>query len=87
MYGLKQVGIIANQLLEKRLLKYGCSPTTHTHGLWQHETRLIQCLLAVNDFGIEYTNKADAQYRLDALDHHYEVVSKDWDGNIFVAYH
>jgi hypothetical protein len=83
MYGLKQAGLIANQLLEKRLAKYGFAPTKHTHGLWRHETRPIQFALVVDDFGIEYTNEADAQYLLDALDHHYEAVSKDWNGSIF----
>jgi hypothetical protein len=83
MYGLKQAGLIANQLLEKRLAKYGFAPTKHTHGLWRHETRPIQFALVVDDFGIEYTNKADAQYLLDALDHHNEAVSKDWNGSIF----
>ena len=77
MYGLKQAGIIANKLLKKRLSKYGFAPTKHTHGLWRHETRPIQFTLVVDDFGIEYTNKADTQYLLDALDHHYEAVSKD----------
>ena len=80
MYGLKQAGIITNKSLEKRLSKYGFAPTKHTHGLWRHETRRIQFALVVEDFGIEYTNKADAQYLLDALD---EAVSKDWDVSIF----
>ena len=78
-----QTGVLANKLLEQRFSKYGFSPTKHTHGLWQHDTRPIQFTLVVDDFGIDYTNKSDAQYLFDALDHHYEEVSKDWNGSIF----
>ena len=73
IYGLKQLGLIENQLLETRLSKYRFSPTKHTHGLWRHETHPIQFALVVDDFGIGYTNKADAQYLLNTLDHHYEA--------------
>jgi hypothetical protein len=41
MYGLPQAGILANELLHRNLAKDGYRPTTHTHGLWTHDTRPI----------------------------------------------
>jgi hypothetical protein len=41
MYGFPQAGILANELLQRNLAKYGYRPTTHTHGLWAHDTRPI----------------------------------------------
>jgi hypothetical protein len=40
-YGLPQSGILANELLQRNLAKDGYHPTTHTHGLWTHDTRPI----------------------------------------------
>jgi hypothetical protein len=39
MYGLPQAGILANKLLQRNLAKDGYRTTTHTHGLWTHDTR------------------------------------------------
>jgi hypothetical protein len=41
MYGLPQAGILANELLQRNLVKDGYHPTTHTHGLWTQDTRPI----------------------------------------------
>ena len=41
MYGLPQVGLIANKLLDKRLNKHGYLQTKLVPGLWKHETRPI----------------------------------------------
>jgi hypothetical protein len=41
MYGLQQAGILANELLQRNLAKDGYRLTTHTHGLWKHDTRPI----------------------------------------------
>jgi hypothetical protein len=34
MYGLKQAGLLANQLLQTRLTPLGYYPARHTPGLW-----------------------------------------------------
>jgi hypothetical protein len=36
MYGLKQAGLLANQLLQTRLAPFGYYPARHTPGLWLH---------------------------------------------------
>jgi hypothetical protein len=83
MYGLPQAGILANRLLAKRLDAYGFRPTQHTPGLWRHDSRPIQFALVVDDFGIQYVNKSDVDYLLDALRKHYEDVTVEWAGKKF----
>jgi hypothetical protein len=34
MYGLKKAGLLANQLLQKRLAPFGYHPAQHTPGIW-----------------------------------------------------
>jgi hypothetical protein len=54
MYGLPQVGLLANLLLARCLAKHGYSPVKHTRGLWMHETRPIKFSLVVDNFGVIY---------------------------------
>jgi hypothetical protein len=49
MYGLPQAGILTNELLQRNLDKDGYRPTTHTHGLWTHDTCPISFSLVVDD--------------------------------------
>ena len=71
MYGLAQAGLLANELLAKRLAKHGFGQTPHTPGLWKHHTKPIQFALVVDDFGIKYKNKQDAQDIINALESNY----------------
>jgi hypothetical protein len=50
MYGLKQAGLLANQLLQTRLARFGYYPARHTPGLEYHKTRPISFTLVVDDF-------------------------------------
>ena len=47
MYGLPQAGRLANELLEKRLNKYGYYQSKLVPGLWKHKWRPIQFTLRV----------------------------------------
>ena len=49
MYGLPQAGIIAQQLLEKRLEAEGYHQSATTPGYWKHEWRPISFSLVVDD--------------------------------------
>jgi hypothetical protein len=82
MYGLPQEGILANQLLARRLAIYGYHHTKFTPGLWRHVTRPIQFTLVVDDFGVQYVGKEHAQHLIDALEKNY-TVSKDWTGGLY----
>ena len=79
IYGLPQAGKLANEQLIRHLAPYGYAPCSITPGLWKHETRNISFLLVVDDFGIKYTDKRDAEHLLDALRDAYKI-SIDWDG-------
>jgi hypothetical protein len=52
MYGLSQAGILANQLLARRLAIHGYHQTKFTPDLWRHVTCPIQFTLVVYDFGV-----------------------------------
>ena len=84
MYGLPQVGILANKLLAKRLAKHGSYQCTHTPGLWRHNWHPITFALVVNDFGIEIKGKQHGEHLIAALKQDYNV-TVDWTGKIFVA--
>jgi hypothetical protein len=82
MYGLKQAGKLANDLLVENLAPYGYAPVPITPGLWKHQTRPISFTLVVDDFGICYTNKDDVDHLLHALQQHY-TISTDWSGTSY----
>jgi hypothetical protein len=67
MYGLKQAGLVANQLLQKCLAPFGCYPDRHTPGLWLHKKRPIAFSLIVDDFAVKCVGKHHADYLRDAL--------------------
>jgi hypothetical protein len=82
MYGLPQAGRLANTLLVTRLAPHGYRPCTHTHGLWRHDTKPITFTLVVDDFGIKYLGKENAEHLLNALKEHY-AVTEDWAGKLY----
>ena len=82
MYGLPQSGILANQLLRKRLAPHGYFEAKHTPGLWKHQTRPITFTLVVDDFGIKYVGTDHAQHLIDTLRKYY-TVETDWTGSLY----
>ena len=67
MYGLPQAGIIAHKQLITHLATHGYHPTVHTPGLWKHSHQRIHFTLVVDDFGVKYINKDNADHLLTAL--------------------
>ena len=65
MFGLPQAGRIANDQLVAFLKPHGYTPCPLTHGLWRHHTRDIVFSLIVDNFGVRYTNRSDADHQLD----------------------
>jgi hypothetical protein len=68
MYGLPQAGILTNKLLQRNLTKDGYRPTTHTHGLWTHNTRPISFSLIVDDFGVKYVGREHAEHLMTCIE-------------------
>jgi hypothetical protein len=82
MYGLKQAGLLANQLLKTHLAPFGYYPIRHTPGLWLHRTRPISCTLVVDDFAVKYVGKQHAEHLRDALLCTYELTT-DWTATVY----
>jgi hypothetical protein len=82
MYGLKQAGLLAGQLLQTRLARFGYYPARHTQGLWLHKTRPISFTLVVDDFAVKYVGKQHAEHLRDALLRTYELTT-DWTATIY----
>jgi len=78
MYGLPHAGFLANKELEAFLAPFGYYQAPNTAGLWLHKTRPISFTLIVDDFGIKYVDKADADHLFNALKQKYDVTT-DWE--------
>ena len=84
MYGLPQAGIIAQELLEKRLHIAGYSQSKLTPGYWTHAWRPISFTLVVDDFGVKYINKDDVHHLLGVLKKDY-TCDTDWEGTRYLG--
>jgi hypothetical protein len=82
MYGLKQAGLLSNQLLQTRLAPFGYYPARHTPGLWLHKTRPIAFSLVVDDFAVKYVGKQHADHLRNALLQSYELTT-DWAAKLY----
>jgi hypothetical protein len=71
MYGLLQAGIIAQELLAKRLKEQGYSQSKTTPGLWTHEWHPITCSLIVNNFGVKYIEEEHTQHLIQMVQKYY----------------
>ena len=67
MHGLPKSGLLANELLIKRLAQHGYYETS-TPGMWTHQSRDIYFTLIVDDFGAKIINKEDANHVIETLE-------------------
>ena len=84
MYGLPQSGLLANELLETRLNKNGYRQSKLVPGLWQHNTRLVQFTLVVDNFGVKYAGEEHANHLKQVLEEHYTRTC-DWTGTHYIG--
>ena len=84
MYGLPQAGLLANELLEKRLNKRGYHQSKLVRGLWKHKWRPIQFTLVADDFGVQYFGQEHALHLKATLEDNYGV-TKEWDGKRYIG--
>jgi hypothetical protein len=82
MYGLKQAGLLVNQLLQTCLAPFGYYPARHTPGIWLHKTRPISFTLVVDDFALKYVGKQHAEHLRNALLKTYELTT-DWTATVY----
>ena len=84
MYGLPQSGLLANELLEKRLNKHGYHQSKLVPGLWSHKWRPVQFTLVVDDFGVKYVGTTHALHLKQTLEENYKV-TLEWDGRRYIG--
>ena len=84
MYSLPQAGIIAQELLTKRLHQAGYRQSTVTPGYWCHEWHPISYTLVVNNFRVKYINKTNVDHLTSVLSQDYEI-GMDWDGTRYLG--
>ena len=82
MYGIPELGILANKLLKKRIGKHGYYECKFTASLYRHVWRLIMLSLVVYDFGVKCLGIQHAKHLKESLDKYYQV-SIEWEGQLF----
>ena len=82
IYGLPQDSKLANTVLKEHLAPYEYFEVAHTPGLWQNITRPIAFSLVVDDFGVKYIHKDDADHLANSLKNAYKL-AKDWTGSLY----
>ena len=61
---------------------HGYYEVKHTPGLWKHISRPIQFTLTVDDFGVKYVSKDNADHLIHALKLYYNL-EEDWTGSLY----
>ena len=84
MYRLPKAGILAQQLLEKRLNTKGYSQSTLFPGLWTHAWRSITFTLCVDNFGVKYVGKQHGDHLMSIIGEHY-TISHKWNGSRYLG--
>jgi hypothetical protein len=82
VWGLSQAGILANKLLQKRLLPHGYYECNNTPGIWKHKTRPIAFTFVVNDFGVKYIGKEHVGHLIWCIKQKYNLVG-DWTSDLY----
>ena len=68
IYGLTQSGKLANEYLRRKIAPHGYYEVKHTPGLRKNISRPIKFTLVVDDFGVKYTRRKDAEHLLGLLE-------------------
>ena len=76
MPGLKQSRRLSRILLTKNLARNVYTQIKQTPSLWNHHTSNLVFSLIVNDFGIKYICKEDADHLIKAFREDYEITEE-----------
>jgi len=79
IYGLKESGKLANVQLQKVIVKRGYYPCAFTQGLYKHVPCPIMFPLEVDNFGVKYDRKEDADHLEQTIKNSYPIKT-DWTG-------
>ena len=79
MPSLKQSCRIASYQLKAQLAHFGFAPVPRTAAIWKHATKPIIFSLVVDDFGVKYIGKENANHLVQSLQKIY-TISINWTG-------
>ena len=82
--GLKQAWRLSKDQLTKKLARNLYTPVPNTPYLWRHHTLDLIFSLIVDNFGIKYTRKEDADHLLKSLREDY-LITEDWTGKKYLG--
>jgi hypothetical protein len=85
MYGLPQVGILANKPLRQFLGQHGYFEVQHPPGLWKHVSKLIKFNLWADNFGVKYIGNGNLKHFFSVLRTEMYKIVDDWDGNLYCS--
>ena len=78
MYALKHAATIVYNKIISHMAPHVYYPVPFTTVIWEHKTRKTKFCLCVDDFGVKYFSKHDANHLLDSLKNYY-AIAKDWE--------
>ena len=64
------------------LAHFGFAPVLRTPALWKHTTKPIIFSLVVDDFGVNYIGKENADHLIQAVQK-LNTITIDWTGSLF----
>ena len=79
--GLKEVGDLDNYQLKQHLAPHGHTPSKQTMGLWKHNSTKKMFSLVVDNFGVKYFIKNNANRLINALKEKIEDAEVKWEGD------
>ncbi len=82
VWGLPQMGILANQRLHQKLTPFRYYESTHSSGLWCHETRPITFTLVVNDSRVKYIIQDNVKHLIASIKQNHSL-TKDCGGYLY----
>ena len=86
MYGLPQAGLLAQQRLVTHLGEHGYAQAPHNPCTFRHQERQTAFTLVVDDFGVKYRSKEDADHLIETLEKLYKV-KVNLAGSKYLGYH
>ena len=82
MYGLPQVGILANKLRKEQPANYGYFELPHMPGPFNHEPWPVWFTLVVDNFRIKHIVKENVLHLISALKKYHDV-EENWAGSLY----
>jgi hypothetical protein len=84
LYGIPQAGRLSQERLIPHLAQHGYTLCKNTPCLFRHVSRPVSFTLVVDDFGVAYKTREDAEHLATTLRKLYSITT-DWSGTKYVG--